>query len=101
MSKTDKTKKIIKIDFEKEDLIELDRIQNIVLDTLDGCQSVGYKSDKQIFELCLEIFKSITIVMVVAAGFQTKNNPNEYPEYMDFVLGFMMKYFSTYLDDKI
>ena len=39
--------------------------------------------------------------MVVAAGFQTKNNPNEYPEYMDFVLGFMMKYFSTYLDDKI
>ena len=91
----------IKITFEETDLIELDRLQNIVLGTIDGCQSVGYKSDKQIFELCLEIFKSITLTMVVAAEFKTENNPKEYPEYMDFILGFMMKYFSTYLDDKI
>lgn len=92
---------MIKITFEKEDLIELDRLQNIILGTIDGCQSVGYKSDKQIFELCLEIFKSITLIMVVAAGSKTKKNPKEYSEYLDFILGFMMKYFSTYLDDKI
>ena len=91
----------IKLTFEETDLIELDILQNIILGATDGCQSVGYKSDKQIFELCLEIFKSITLTMVVAAGFKTENNPKEYPEYMDFILGFMMKYFSTYLDDKI
>ena len=92
---------MIKITFEKEDLIELDRLQNIILGTIDGCQSVGYKSDKQIFELCLELFKSITLIMVVAAGSKTEKDPKEYVGYFDFIIDFMVKYFSTYLDDKI
>lgn len=91
----------IKITFEKEDLIELDRLQNIILGTIDGCQSVGYKSDKQIFELCLELFKSITLIMVGAAGSKTEKDQKDYSEYFDFILGFMMKYFLIYLDDKL
>ena len=96
-----KKQKIKKINFKKEDLIELDIIQNKVLGTLDGCQSVGYKTDKEIFELCLEIIKHLTLNMVVAAGFTARPNVDEYPEYMDFIFTFLKVYYSKHFNNTI
>ena len=48
-----------KITFDSDDLIKLDEIQNKVLGTCDGAMSVGYKSDQQIYELCLELHDKI------------------------------------------
>lgn len=44
-----------RIIFSNEDLIKLDEIQNKILGECDGSRSVGYKSDQQIYELCLEL----------------------------------------------
>lgn len=48
-----------KIKFLKDDLIILDELQNQIIGTQDGSQSVEYKSDEQIFELCLELNKKL------------------------------------------
>lgn len=93
--------KIRKIKFRKEDLIELDRIQNNVLGTFDSCQSVGYKSDKEIFELCLEIIKHLTLNMLFTTGFMTRPNPKDYPEYMDFIFTFLNVYYSKHFNNTI
>lgn len=45
----------LKITFLKDDLNILDELQNKILGTQDGSQSVWYKTDMQIFELCLEM----------------------------------------------
>lgn len=89
---------MIIIDFEKEDLIELDKLQNIILGTTDGCQSVGYKSDKQIFELCLEINKKLIKECIT----NYKNiSPSIVFGQFDFLDRFINKYFTKYFDNKI
>lgn len=97
-----KTKKI-KIDFEKEDLIELDRLQNIILGTTDGCQSVGYKTDKDIFLICLEIIQVCTLALVGKAAFDVQvTDPNDdRAKDFAFVMGFLEEYFTQNLNNKL
>ena len=57
-----------KINFTREDLDKLDEIQNKILGECDGSRSVGYKSDKQIFELCLELLDRLFRECVVSAS---------------------------------
>ncbi len=56
------------INFIKEDLEKLDEIQNKVLGECDGSKSVGYKSDLQIYELCLELLDMLFRESVVCAA---------------------------------
>ena len=90
--------KFIKIDFEKEDLQELDNIQFAVLKTCDGSMSVGYKTDRQIFELCLEIVDRIFRDCMV--GNSNIDIPTKF-EYVKNIHYFMEKYFKNYLDNKL
>ena len=57
-----------KIAFTKDDLNLLDEIQNQVLGTCDGAMSVGYKSDQQIYELCLELLDRLFRECIVSAS---------------------------------
>lgn len=88
----------ITINFKAEDLQRLDILQNKILGTCDGCQSVCYKTDKQIFELCLEmierLFKDYTIENTnidIKTKFENIKEINR----------FMKVYFSYYLENKL
>ena len=54
--------------FTREDLEKLDEIQNAVLGECDGSRSVGYKSDQQIYELCLELLDRLFRECIVCAA---------------------------------
>lgn len=100
ISKFEKSRaqKTIKIDFEAEDLQELDKIQNIVLKVQDGSMSVGYLSDRMIFELCLQIVDRIFRECMVG---NTSIDTQTKFEYVQTVHDFMEKYFKNYLDNKL
>lgn len=57
-----------RIIFTREDLEKLDEIQNVVLGECDGSRSVGYKSDRQIYELCLELLDRLFRECIVSAA---------------------------------
>ena len=57
-----------RIVFTREDLEKLDEIQNVVLGEYDGSRSVGYKSDQQIYELCLELLDRLFRECIVSAA---------------------------------
>lgn len=57
-----------RIIFSNEDLIKLDEIQNEILGECDGSRSVGYKSDQQIYELCLELLDRLFRECIVCAS---------------------------------
>ena len=96
--KKSRAQRTIKIDFEAEDLQELDKIQNIVLKVQDGSMSVGYKTDRQIFELCLEIIDRIFRDCMV--GNTNIDIPTKF-EYIKNIHYFMEKYFTSYLENKL
>ena len=96
--KKSRTQRTIKIDFEAEDLQELDKIQNIVLKVQDGSMSVGYLSDRMIFELCLQIVDRIFRECMVG---NTSIDTQTKFEYVQTVHDFMEKYFKNYLDNKL
>ena len=56
------------ITFNIDDLNTLDEIQNQVLGECDGSRSVGYKSDQQIYELCLELLDRLFRECIVFAA---------------------------------
>lgn len=87
-----------KINFTREDLDKLDEIQNKILGECDGSRSVGYKSDQQIFELCLEINKKL-----IKEGMTNYVNisPSLVLDQFDFLDKFINKYFTNYFDNKI
>lgn len=57
-----------RISFDTEDLNKLDEIQNVVLGECDGSRSVGYKSDQQIYELCLELLDRLFRECIVSTA---------------------------------
>lgn len=90
--------KYVKINFEEEDLQRLDVLQNKILGTCDGCQSVGYKTDRQIFELCLEMVERIFRDCMIG---NTNIDIKTKFEYVKEIHYFMEVYFSYYLENKL
>lgn len=95
--------KVPTINFKKEDLIKLDEIQNRLLFVQDGCQSVGYKTDKDIFLICLEVIQVCTLALVGKAAFNVQvTDPNDdRTKDFAFVMDFLEEYFTQNLNNKL